>query len=177
MNLEHRKHIRQFADSIRSQLGLSVPVDVGQAVERLGGRIQRAPAQEAEAWVRALPADSDIRFEIGISPDVAEGRYRFSVAHEIAHLFLHMGFLTEKWQPSDEYVDSVMYRFGYSKEESEAHEFAGTLLMPEDDFRKKITELQTDGKVSLDRLAEHFGVSKDAARIRGCYLGIFDWRG
>lgn len=86
-----------------------------------------------------------------------------------------MGFMTSKWNESDVYKDNVMYRFGYSQEEAEANEFAGTLLMPETEFRAKANELDHNGSVNLVDLATHFQVSPEAARLRGCFLGLFAW--
>ena len=107
-------------------------------------------------------------------------RYGFAFAGDYQIKETEIGIYVERktvcCHPTrDVYADGVMYRFGYSREEAEANEFAATFLMPEADFRQQVKELQRDGKVDLDLLAAHFGVSKEAARLRGCYLGIFSW--
>lgn len=175
MNSQRRRAIREFAENVRTKLQLRVPVDVDDAVTKLGGVVRIEDETDPEALVRALGPNNEHKFEVVISNQVAVGRHRFSVAHEIGHLFLHMGFMTSKWNESDVYKDNVMYRFGYSQEEAEANEFAGTLLMPETEFRAKANELDHNGSVNLVDLATHFQVSPEAARLRGCFLGLFAW--
>jgi len=175
MNSERRRSIRQFGENIRAKLQLNVPVDVDRAVRQLGGNVRLEQTDEPEALVRALPPENAHKFEVVISAQVADNRRRVSIAHEIGHLFLHMGFLTDRWRDNTVYQDNVMFRFGYSQEEAEANEFAATLLMPEEAFRTKVDALAIDGKVDLEELANFFQVSVDAARLRGRFLGLFTW--
>jgi len=88
-----------------------------------------------------------------------------------------MGYILEpaRWEHVDEYRDAPKYRYGFSDEEYEAHEFAAALLMPSDDFKAEVTRLSRDGHAPLKPLAECFHVSPDAARVRGQWLGIFEW--
>ncbi len=116
-------------------------------------------------------------FQITLSPRQSSLRKRFSLAHELGHLFLHMGYIIKPsiWKESDAYVDSVYYRYGYSEEEHEANEFAGAFLMPKEEFRQTIEDLGRDGLVDLVALAQRFDVSKDAALTRGRWLGLLSW--
>lgn len=177
MKSERRKQVRRLAEQIREALKLSVPVDIEKAVMLLGGRINRPSLEDGtpEASVKRIENSApELQFEINVQDGSSDQRYRFSVAHEIGHLFLHMGFLTEAWDQADEYKDSVMYRFGYSTEEIEAHEFAGAFLIPEGEFKARIDIEAEGGRVNLEAIADHFNVSKPAARARGRYLGILD---
>lgn len=162
-----------MAGQIRRALELDVtPFPVDTAVERLGGRIEVSASPEAEALVKK-EGDS---FVIALAAQ-PETRRRFSVAHELGHLFLHMGYLIEpeKWAAIDEYRDAPKYRYGFSEEEYEAHEFAAALLMPAEAFRARVAALSKGDRTPLRPIAEEFQVSLDAARVRGQWLGLFEW--
>ena len=80
------------------------------------------------------------------------GRARFTVAHEIGHVFLHKD------------VPSVHNRMrkgadlqAYENSEWQANTFAGELLMPKSSFA---------GKCSLDEYCEEMGVSREAAFVQ-----------
>ena len=173
MDGRRRREIGELADGVREALKLSVPVDVDRAVELLGGNFNLIDPNEAEAYVEKQ-GDS---FVIGISQAVAPTRRRFSIAHELGHLFLHMGYLMDenKWAHIGRYEESIKYRFGYSEEEYEAHEFAGAFLMPEAEFRDVAVSYRRDNKYQVARIAEYFGVSLEAASTRGRWLQLFAW--
>lgn len=88
------------------------------------------------------------------------GRYNFSLAHEFGHYLLHR----EKLSTIECSFESI-YSPEASLREKQANEFASTLLMPADDFRKQIehTELSID---TLRVLANRYSVSFTAAGIR-----------
>ena len=175
MNLKKSAEISTLADVVRESLDLDVPVDVGQAVLRLGGTIKEvdtAPG-EPEASVKRTGE----RFEITIKRKHLPTRKRFSLAHELGHLFLHMGYLVnpEAWGHSSEYCDSVYHRFGYGIEEVEANLFAAAFLMPEEEFLKAVDNFRSQGKgpTVVKELAYHFKTSPAATLKRGQELGIF----
>src|SRR5205823_5783354 len=118
----------------RESLELGVPVDVIEAVKRLGGSVKEVPSrpEEPEATVRRMGE----RFEITLREHPVLARKRFSIAHEIGHLLLHMGYLIDpqRWDQSSEYKDSVYNRFGHGIEEDEANLFAAAFLMPAQEF-------------------------------------------
>lgn len=83
-------------------------------------------------------------------------RRRFTLAHELGHLFLHNG---KKLR-----IDNLNYFGDDSKtisEETEANYFAASLLMPKDNLLDKIDEGYT-----IQEIAEYFGVSEAAAGNR-----------
>lgn len=174
MHPSRRQEINRIAERVRGALDLrDIPTPVDIAVERLGGKVEtRDAALEADALVKKV-GDS---FKIVLATQ-PETRRRFSVAHEIGHLFLHMGYIIDpdKWAAIDEYRDSPKFRFGFSEEEYEAHEFAGAFLMPAEEFRSQVRRLAKDGQAPLAPLADYFKVSTDAARVRGQWLRVFEW--
>jgi hypothetical protein len=173
VDLKKSSEISALATVVRESLELGVPVDVLEAVNRLGGTVKEVEAApgEPEAAVRRTGE----RFEITIRKDHLPVRKRFSLAHELGHLFLHMGYLIdpERWGCSSAYRDSVYHRFGYSIEEAEANLFAAAFLMPEEEFRKVVMELRSGGGLVVKELAHRFRTSAKAALRRGEELGVF----
>lgn len=172
---EKRRQISEMASAVRRALKLQSPIDVNLAVNNLGGTLEFVDPDEIayEAIVEKQPEG----FRIRIANDRAEARQNFSVAHEIAHLFLHMGYIVspEKWNNIVAYEDSVRARHGYTEEEYEAHQFAAAFLMPEDEFLEVAKRAYAGGKYDLSAISEHFGVSLKAAKTRGQWLGLFSW--
>lgn len=174
MNTSRLLQIRSIAERVRQGLELDTfPVNVDTAVERLRGTIEEGSFGDAEAQIQKRGKG----FVIKLAPTSSPERRRFSVAHELGHLFLHMGYLIDmpKWQSIDEYTDSPRLRFGHSEEEYEAHEFAGTFLMPEAEFRRYCSNYKKGDIYQVPPIAQRFGVSNLAAMTRGRWLGLFGW--
>lgn len=174
MKYKRRLEIRTFAENLVERLELKTPIDVEGLVRDLGGEIQRGVKYEdADTFiVKTGPK----KFRIGV-PKEKEPRVRFSIAHELGHLFLHLGYLVRPrvWEGIADYRDSVRFRRGYSEDEKEADEFAGSLLMPSPEFRRLVEENRSGDKIRVSYIAEHFLVSQEAVMTRGRWLGIFEW--
>lgn len=168
-----REQINKLAESVRRACDLATPVNVDNAVARLNGSI----ATVVDGGYEARIEKDGQRFTISLAGDQYETRRRFSIAHELGHLFLHMGYLIDedKWASVGTYTDSVYYRYGYTTEEFEANEFAAALLMPRPDFVRIATQHQAAGGYRISAVAEHFCVSTEAALNRGRWLGLFSW--
>jgi Zn-dependent peptidase ImmA (M78 family) len=171
VTVSQREDINRLAETILEGLELDLPVDVEEAVTRLGGKLTTSDDKKVEALVRK---END-RFEIVIHNDKPNTRKRFSIAHELGHLFLHMGYLIDptKWGKTEEYKDSVYYRYGYGIEEGEADEFAAAFLMPEKEFRRVIADRSENRRCDIGDIAKFFDASKSAVVRRGQLLGIF----
>jgi IrrE N-terminal-like domain len=92
------------------------------------------------------------------------GRINFTLAHEFGHYLLHRIAFPDGLQCGQQ--DMVRWDSAYRQIESQANDFAATLLMPLDDFRKQI---DARGKPNLDDIgacAERYGVSLIAAALR-----------
>lgn len=173
MTIAKRDEIAELAETLRESLNLSSPVNVVGAVEMLGGEILEDESLDDEG-VEALVRKHTDAFQIVLQKRKPPLRKRFSIAHEIGHLFLHMGYLLDPdlWIGADEYRDSVYYRYGHGIEEDEANEFAACLLMPEKEFRSLLAKHRNQMAEATDALADHFQVSKDAICTRGKRLGL-----
>jgi Zn-dependent peptidase ImmA (M78 family) len=170
-----KKAIETLANSLIDVLNLSFPIPIEEVPAMLEGRIIFEPFHDEN--LEALIRKDGNSFEIQVSPDRSPLRQRFSIAHEIGHLFLHMGYLInpELWDAVGDYRDSVYYRLGHNSEEYEANEFAAAFLMPENEFKKIARENLVSGMYDIEKISRYFGVSEMAVTTRGKWLGLFVW--
>jgi Zn-dependent peptidase ImmA (M78 family) len=176
MTRQRREAIYAVSKEIRSILKLETPVNLNSTIkdklygECIEGRMDDDISGKIEKTGNT--------FKITLNNTNSSKRNNFTLAHELGHLFLHMGYMLdmEKWNTINEYIDSPYYRMGYSEEEYEANHFAGSLLMPEDEYHKFVKEnISPQRTISIPEISDHFNVSEDAALTRGRWLGIFSW--
>ena len=171
--------INQVADVVRKILDYKdPPYDPVDAVNRLNGIIDNEVADVAiDASIERCKTNGKA-FIIHLNKEKPFLRTRFSIAHELGHLFLHMGYRTPRWENTEEcFKDSVYYRYErmpgtYTTEESEANEFAAAFLMPMEEFKKAVYDNTSDGIVDFLKVAEKFEVSTEAALNRARFSGI-----
>ena len=149
MNLRNREKINRLAELVREycEITNSGPCDLNKIVAALGGTIERVKPEETDCEAK-IQKEAENSFKIILREGSPVNRERFSIAHELGHLFFHMGYMIdpEKWNATSEFKDSVYYRNGNTEEEHEANEFAAALLMPEKEFLEKAEEHFVDGK-------------------------------
>ena len=176
MTKQRRDAIYIFAEKIRASLSLKTPVNLYNITkDQLGGDICEMQLDEDISGKIQKTSGS---FKITLNNFHSQARKNFTIAHELGHLFLHMGYMINqaKWDAINEYIDSPYYRIGYSEEEYEANHFAGALLMPREEYRKFVEENKDcDNSIEISKISEYFDVSDDAALTRGKWLGIFGW--
>ncbi len=179
-----RKNINKITAKIQEAFEITPPFSVEKIKQiikdKLDGSLQET--DNLDDHIEAKIERNDKNFIIKINKNKYKNpehpRKLFSIAHELGHLFLHMGYMIDKdrWNKFDEYTDSVYYRFGHNKEEYEAHEFAAAFLMPEEIFREQVkNHLTENNRVSISQIAEFFNVSDEAVINRGRWLKIFSW--
>lgn len=169
-----RTKINELAKDILSVYKINTPIDdIESVVGKIGGRICES-SQLGFLTDGAVKKELD-SFSITIPASQANSaRRNFTVAHELGHLFLHMGYqIDEKlWEKSD---NVVFNRHGNSERELEANEFAAAFLMPEDEYIR-VADIYSEGNtVFIRKVAEYFNVSVEAASYRGKWLGYLQW--
>ncbi|MBF0436705.1 MAG: ImmA/IrrE family metallo-endopeptidase [Magnetococcales bacterium] len=130
MTPQRRREIHQLAEEILQRFADCMAndvVNVEAMIAKLGGTITRL-ATNPFAYEAVIQKHDD-SFRIDLRPGYPEVRQRFSLAHELGHLFLHMGFEQPEWGKLAEGTDSSMARYGTSDLEYEANEFAAALLV------------------------------------------------
>jgi Zn-dependent peptidase ImmA (M78 family) len=174
MNEARLSEIENLAMQVREYLNVTGPIEnFHEHVRRLGGTIEFK--NELENGMEGKIFKEDGTFTISIKDNVYEKRKRFTIAHELGHLFIHMGYMTdnELWDSFNEYNDSVYYRYGHSIEEREANAFAAAFLMPKEEFIIECYKHYNGENFDIAQISNVFNVSEEAAFIRGQRLGIF----
>jgi Zn-dependent peptidase ImmA (M78 family) len=115
----------------------------------------------------SIQADSLNNFTIFVSELTSSKRDRFTIAHELGHLVLHLQMI-KKEKPdagmrATRHVDSSNENL--QRAEWEANWFAAQLLMPRREFKRCVDTF------GVDHAAKVFNVSAKAAEIRAQSLG------
>lgn len=92
------------------------------------------------------------------------GRINFTLAHEFGHYLLHRLKYPDGINCGEE--DMATWDSEYGRVESQANEFAATLLMPFDDFRRQIDARAWPDLETLGGCADRYEVSLIAATLR-----------
>lgn len=142
--------------------GTRVPVDPARIARSLGLSVVTAhlPQSVSGALVKEPGRDPSIL----LSAEDGQNRQRFTCAHELGHWVKRSEQLN-----AYEYVDyrNPTSSTGTDPDERFANAFASALLMPEDAVRAMHRRKSSDIEMSL-----HFGVSREALRIRLDTLGL-----
>ena len=138
----------------------TLPVQVGALAKDLGLRVVLATLPLNISGL--IQPDQAGDYVVKVNRFESKERQRFTIAHEIAHYLLH------REQISSGVVDSVLYRSKLSsRTEAEANRLAADIVMPAGAVRTIAARLtREDSKNIVARLAEEFGVSKQAMEIR-----------
>lgn len=169
MDMATRNYISDLAQQVINAYGISIPVDIENLVRVMGGNIREEV--RFDDWCDGtIMKNGDNSFQIVVSPFQNAQRKKFTIAHELGHLFLHMGFRTNKeiWEKQD---STIYKRFGTTEQEYQANEFAASLLMPKDIYKRIIDEYSINNRVDITRVSDYFKVSVAAATNRGMFLG------
>ena len=170
MNDTTKAYINQIADAVRSTFGIAVPIDnIDCLVNQLGGSIVEKPGLDPlyDGTIKKL---GDNAFAIAIFPYHDDEIRNFAIAHELGHLFLHMGYLISKDTWDQQSNSQQFIHFGTNNQESQANEFAAALLMPQKEFKAKIDEYSSGNFVKMAEVANYFHVSIAVATNHGRVL-------
>ena len=165
-----RNMIETIAQLVREKLKLSTPIDMISAVRALGGQCVPVATTEYDAKIETVNT-RDSQFIINYAENQADERIRFSIAHELGHLFLHM-LQQDGCLSTDTYFRGKQSNRSFV--EWEANEFAASLLMPKDEFVTFCRDQQNeDDSIDLDCVAKYFGVTQQATYVRGKVLDLW----
>ena len=93
------------------------------------------------------------------------GRYRFTIAHELAHWILHRDIILAYPESEATYTEIIID----NKLEQQADYMAAELLMPLSAIKRyyyNTASREANIEKCIDEMAEHFGVSRQALKIR-----------
>ncbi|MEO0860829.1 MAG: ImmA/IrrE family metallo-endopeptidase [Pseudomonadota bacterium] len=153
--------VEDYAERCATTLGVGAGDPLEPVVEKLGGRISFASMNEDERDGGSVVASSANEFTIYLSSYTSPVRDRFTIAHELGHVLLHLPILKEADPNSSmratrwvDHSDPVQQRA-----EWEANWFAAGFLMPKGLFLSSIG-------MGAEYLAKKFNVSRKAAELR-----------
>lgn len=161
--IEHRAEETRFA-AIAVGVPDKFPFDAEATVEFLFGYDLHLGASLPRGMLGNTQADQK---KVEISEDIThEGRRRFTVAHEIGHIVLHIPLLTARA------IDTPLFDLEpiLAQDRSmewQADNFASCFLMPRSELVDRFGERVRQGDwIPVDEVTSLFGVSKEAANIR-----------
>ncbi len=168
-----RAEIRKIASRLLAKHdAIQADVDVRRIAEAEGFEVVAVPPND-ETVSGFLDMRDNARI-IGYNEDHPLNRQRFTIAHELGHSFLHASrsvYFDERLK----YRNSMSSE-GTDLEEIEANLFAAELLMPksllEEDVEGQWLDMNDENDPELERLANRYGVSKQAMMYRLAYLGL-----
>lgn len=162
--------VSNFAEEVARHVNYVIGENMRAFVARLGGRISfHDEVRPDDDFPESIVVQPDGKFQIFLPTVTTEERDRFTIAHELGHLFLHFPKVkrdnpgcamaaTRRVDPAD----AVQKRA-----EWEANWFAAAFLMPQQTFREA-----HDASPNAALLAGRFGVSQKAAEVRISTLGL-----
>lgn len=166
-----RQEIEKMARDILRQHNLeTLPINPVLLANRIGIKVNNAKFSDDS--IAAMIAKRGDNIMVLVNQDDPPYRKRFSIAHEIAHHFLH---LFEDGEIIDKEAD-LFRGIGVNdfnnisdkrRQEYQSNMFAAALLMPEDILRSEFKK-----GLSSDELAIIFGVSNESMAIRLSQLGL-----
>lgn len=167
--VERRNRIERFTQFIRTRLALSSPLNMLSVCQQLD--VQCVSVSNADYDARIFFDEEQNKVFINYAQNRVPERIQFSVAHELGHLFLHM---LRKDGSIDKRREYYRKNNDPNQIEHEANAFAASLLMPREEFFSIcLVNLDSENNIYLDKVAKHFGVSQQAANVRGSVLGIW----
>ena len=91
-----RNYINDLAQIVIDVYNIRVPIEnIDEVVQKIGGSIEIMPSLD-DVCDGTIRKNGEYSFSIAVSPSQNPQRKTFTIAHELGHLFLHMGFRTNK---------------------------------------------------------------------------------
>jgi Zn-dependent peptidase ImmA (M78 family) len=167
-----RQEIKTTTVALASKYGLtSVPINVEKLARAMGAEIKRDNLQSS---LSGFAVEKDGTKFIGVNSNESAERQRFTIAHELGHLFLHKKDIVNFDQGG-----IMLFRDGHSSDgsdmrEIDANRFAAELLMPEAELRLDLAKAGSvdlvgeheSTKKIIHKLAKKYAVSPQAMSIR-----------
>jgi predicted transcriptional regulator len=164
-----KERVHDFAEDVARRLGFHPGDLLEPIVSSLGGTIALQSPFDFFDEPPSIVVEGPRKFTIHLPVTTSPRRNRFTVAHELGHLFLHYP-MVQKAKPgacmvATRQVDE--HDPTQQRAEWEANWFAAGFLMPRGQFLARLSALRGD----VSAVAEEFDVSLSAASLRAKTLG------
>lgn len=173
MTVDYEKIVSILRDGIPELSLENVKFDIEKAVEDIGIDVRYSDMKglDTDKTIAGYVHVVDGKPQIVVNGDEPVHRRRFTIAHELGHIFLHWG-----WLPGDElkeeYVEISYRNNTYNtkeerRREREADSFAAEFLAPLEEVKKSINRYIkrniTDKEDQIDEISEEYKVSNGTA--------------
>lgn len=175
LNEKTKQLISEIAENLAYQIKPNNNRNIKEVVKNIGGKITYTN-DLFEVSNGTIKKITNNKFEILIynNNNLTIEIENFILAHELGHLFLHLGFAIEKWEKIN--VGKINPNWQY-EEELEANQFAFAFLMPKKEYRKVLFENKSnDNIINISLISKYFNVTEEKARIRGYELNFLKHR-
>jgi len=169
MDIQTHKYIDNLTQLIVDKYKVNIPIiDICDVVRSIGGDI----SEQIVGLDDGIVMRNGNGFQI-IRPTLQdEMKKKFFVAHDLGHLFLHMGYMISNniWEKQS---SSECRIFKSVEQEYQANKFALCFLMPQNQFIKELNaNKKKDNSVEVAKLADYFNVSFSTAfeRMNSLYF-------
>jgi hypothetical protein len=158
--------VDKFAAQVAAHVGYEPGSALDPIVAKMGGTILTQDVLDFNRLPSgSIRIDGIGRFAIFLAAHTGPARDRFTIAHELGHYFLHYLYPNQNGATIERLEAQ---RYGSGRVEWEANWFAAGFLMPSARFSERYSALNG----SVASLADEFGVSSEAARIRAQFVGL-----
>ncbi|MDI2091639.1 ImmA/IrrE family metallo-endopeptidase [Commensalibacter oyaizuii] len=142
------------------------PVPLGKIAKEFGVKVFTSPLEQGISGQIAKEGND---FVIRINKYESRQRQRFTLAHELAHFFLHKDIIENEGSIKD----NTLYRSGNSDAvEAQANRLAAEIIMPDEKIKDDLNYLrQNMDEETFDMIASKWEVSNQALRIKLLTVG------
>lgn len=163
--------IDNLAEKIINAYNIQIPIiDMKEVIKSIGGRIMYKN-NYYELINGNIIKTHDRKFDILLPILNKNSNNNFTIAYNLGHIFLHMGYRTDFLLWNKIIIDK-QYKFISSKQEKQSEYFALSLLMPKNIFLKIFCKYSDDNTVDMTEVANYFNVSISQSRRRASFLGL-----
>ncbi|MDI2113080.1 ImmA/IrrE family metallo-endopeptidase [Commensalibacter nepenthis] len=142
------------------------PVPLGKIAKEFGVKVFTSPLEQG---ISGQIAKENGDFVIRINKYESRQRQRFTLAHELAHYFLHKDIIENEGPIKD----NILYRSGKSDTvEAQANRLAAEIIMPDEKIKSDLNQLRKNmDEETFDMIASKWEVSNQALRIKLSTVG------
>ena len=167
--------ITTFIDNLTEKIidvyNIKIPIiNIKKVIKSIGGKIVYKDNYREIADGNIVKTH-DRKFDILLPILNKNSNNNFTIAYNLGHIFLHMGYRTDflLW---NKIIINKQYKFISSRQEKQSEYFALSLLMPKNIFLKIFYKYSDDDTVDMTEIANYFNVSISQSRRRASFLGL-----
>lgn len=163
--------IDNLAEKIIDAYNIQIPImNMKEVLKSIGGKIAYKN-NYYELIDGNIIKTHDRKFDILLPILNKNSNNNFTIAYNLGHIFLHMGYRTN-FSLWNNIVVNKQYKFKSLKQERQSEYFALSLLMPKNIFLKIFYKYSDDDTVDMTEVANYFNVSISQSRRRASFLGL-----